>query len=1831
MADRRTQRGSNNKQTASCDSRSADVKRRSRSAGPPGKNKKRNSMDERKFLAAQEKKNKASRYYQRQQELKQGTRHSLYNEPQSDEGGFPNYSSSASDSDCNNKTNWMKSPLNIRNAKQNEKRQPSGTYDNGVYSINENEYNRLESQNMKNRQALRTGAARESDLRDKNGNPKHKFQKLEERRNQRIDFTVTSDDEVNSPEAGITKLRQRALQGSKQSPKLPDTLEDWNFSSKAPQVSSSLEVKRTYHGNVEQVENGSSSSEQITLRQIGPGIRVSKSPNQTSSDGGQRRGSGQEKKVAVQGSYRKIPKQESDFRQIQSANTPEVENTPKQTDAARTGDSINRIRELPSGGYVRYTVEHQGNIPLNVRNVQNRGAENVINFQEVKSSQPVTIKKAMDRMDNKRKSYSDEDSLDDLVESNIQYLESEFENGKLKKLNSQKPAKFPIPVEHRDVNKEKRRSASLDGYARSRPSCSDSFQSEVKLRLQIPSMVQNNRFHQTKIDTQNRGEAPKRHEHKLYSPQVPRKPVQTTANFQSQYPNGALFQNTVPKYERKFQSATASPYLQRRALNLGEMEDISRSETQINSQENGFSYQLPSNFIHPYFKEYQKTERTVYKNKDDDVISSESVIKSVSVPGMESGMFSDVDYDIEVSERIKKWEKYMKKPGLQDNSDKQLGSISETTNDWPMEPETPVPVPQTISVSSTSVTLTKAPSKPVEQGNPQEFKETYFEPKVKSTETNTHRIFRVLQDTKPQQDNPQTMDNTYNWVKNPLLMDTGVGDAQDIESSSTCVEESVLSPYIVSRQGWPPQSAATLIVEKRPSRLSRLEDEINELQDIKIESVRDLRRKFDSDASGNESADVTDTPSTPAVMTPMRQRRHFVRPPQNQESKTLYVQMSNQTENQSTPQSKSYERKINTLRVEKLPVEEDVWSPNMPSDKGMVSIERVKARTLQTIPFSEDPIWKEIEEMTNMELLVNDLNEPAAASPPIRPSVESSVLKRNSYIDFEKVPIPVTNTAKSPTVQQSKPVVKTKPYLTPTIQPLKLTIDTKSSVDALDEVLEDIRSSLQKKPLSPNVQRKRTDETGSSSILSPTVSSTGQIFFPTKSPTKSEVPSAAAAPWANQYGYKPSWQDQYGSSDLNPSMEQSTYVQNQPTYIDPQFTQFPHIINGNYQLDPHLLKEKLLSTGLADYLSETEESRRREPPTPPERKCDAERQVLRSMEELRKLAEDVETRLRQIRSKIVQSDEKKLDLVVSALKKFEPDINLKQDSKSESREEHSRKMEKMGEALSELNRIYKQLDIDEEKTKGSTSLGRSKSFNTNSSRPEFKRTFSDSDYNVNFYRDECLAEVEKETQREFEDINKSFQTLLAEVSSDAIQSPKTQMDDVDHNAQINATLENFLGEFRASNSRSTTETMEPTELKRHFTHSNENSPSVRNTCREILKSEVFTACSGPFNVLVGINGRQRPLPRKKPQSQATVKKEEMSKTDSTTSSLEDGSNWSPVPETKTSSIRVQLSPSLSRESVSKECSDCDEKQTNTSKAQRRFKKNANLTHRKSMPAEMIKKSVETQTADVNWATSVANMREKFSKIDREDSVSSESSVDFKGPKRRRQIARGIAMMLEFFSSSDDERGKMTLSHSQSAPDIRSLFVADCIDKPVSNKAQTPRAVKQRHETKSRKRSVELRRKDKAKEDKNEEASVVSTTSDDGYGTKPPVHPGKQRSFSPEVKNEGDVRRIQGECHGQTQTDESDFQTVQLCKGNDRKRTDDQESERPHSFHELLAMFEPNLSRLAKLKNSLRKCASVEEIQQETIFRKTFSSEPDLSKLNGLSSDRTIFKLEVMLK
>ena len=1510
-----------------------------------------------------------------------------------------------------------------------------------------------------------------------------------------------------------------------------------------------LEIKREVPVKDIPVENGSSSSEQITLRPIGPGIHHTNIQQM-----GQRNN--------VQGMYRKIPKQDSVFMNSQNVTTVELPDR-------GFGDSVNRLRELPSDGVARYINTVQST------NQYNRDNDQVINFHDVKAREPVLAKKAIDRVDKKRKSNSD-DSLDDLIESNIQYLESEIESGKLRRISDMQPTHFPVDSQKSSVRDI--RVTSCENVPRTN---NNSFQNEVKLRLQIPSVSvsQSQRSPTQRFDIRD-SISQSSHYEGLSSGSSSSLTTPSDIHVMSQ---SYVFQNTVPIVERKYQSATHSPYLQRKPTELVEMEDLSKSDSQLS--EHSFNYQRPSSYLNPQFLRYQ----TYGTQRPDDphVYESskiETIHKTLSAPVMENGMFSDVDYDIEVSERVKKWEKLMKKKNIVTSSEDGKSQVSLTTivesdggipDDWKVEPEAPVPIPQTVSLTSASVTVTRtSPSfqENMKQQRPPSpvITKTYFEPKVQSSENSTHRIFRVVQDPRCCKAVAKPTESQFNWVQSPLLRENSPYDNHQYPEQFI-EEESVLRPNITSKQGWPPSPSNIDDKVKKSSRLSKFEDELNELQDIKVQNVSDLRRKFDSDASGNESTDVTETPATPVRRTPLVQRKQFSQiPPQPQPP-----QVPEKRKRPPQPPVKVYERKVDKISIDPVSTtkqsDADVWSPKLESKKGLVSIERVTARTLQTIPFSEDPIWREIEEMTNIDKLLASeesekdsyFNRPetresskSVESEMTHSSVPSTYLKRNSRIEVQTPTTRQTVTSSgtkifAPSGEQQ--VVKTRPFITPKIQPLKLSVTTKSSIDALDEVLEDIRTSLQKR-------------TPKSETASPLVSkqTNVQSFFPNESVDNhlnrgnKGVVSAAYTHY-DPRSFRQSEEPPEKQSFSDPSLLSTSDVTNQnvPEFNDPAYTQYPHIVNGNYQLDPMLLKQKLLGTGLAD-ASETE-STKRIPPLPPERRyfpsqsdptissadptiSSAEEEVIRSMEELKKLAEDVETKLRQIKTKIIQSDEGKLDSIVTALRKFSPTVNPKFDpQKVESRAEHNTKKLKMQDALSELERIYESLDLNDENLlsraeRRETTLPRMSSHHDDAQKVGLKRTLSDSDYRYgaagippasysdsDFYDcargDDNIDDIELETQKEFENINKSFETLLAEVSqpiTNDVSSDYVQREE--HIAEIDAALESFLGEFRKGNSNVNESAMNADELAERIKASNKSQTNASsyevakpNTCRDIIKSEVFTATSGPFSVLVGINGNDR-RPRQKVKK--FVKKSDPSKTQRSSSDTRKSSNTR-AQSTRMCSVGVQHSSS--NESGSKEESESE----SSPQIVRRPKRPTHWQHRKSMPADMLKKSVETQTMESNWVSPVSEIREKFQHInERANSVSSENS-DAQGP-RRKQIAKGIAMMMEFFSSSEDERSRRSkLSHSHSAPDLTELFRAESVrsekvKSPTSNKPTTPRSVKQRHD-RSRKKSAELQ--GKVSDEKTDEFSVTSATSDDGQkaSSKPPRHPGlrKQKSFSPE--------------------------------------------------------------------------------------------------------------------
>ncbi|KAK3082969.1 hypothetical protein FSP39_010329 [Pinctada imbricata] len=1821
MADRNTSRFNVNRGAGN--QARIEVKRRSRSAGPNGKTKQRNSVDEKRFMAAQEKKNKSSRHYQRKQQQTK-TRHSMYNEPISDKEGFPDYlgSSSGSESDQGQKK-WIKNPLNVKKAKkaQNDKRK-SSSYDNADRANGKTSEIKFRNVTDSPDLPVRDYYKDISDRNYDNAGQKGKYQRLEELRKKRIDITVTSDEELNSPAYRISRLRQRALQGARGSLKLPDTLDEWDIINNKPRVPEKprhLEIKREVKVADIPVENGSSSSEQISLRQIGPGLRTNQGNIRPTNLVHQPM-----QNIQVQGSYRKIPKQDSVFMNSQNVNNVEERNN-------GMNDTAPRLRELPSGGVVRYVNVKSGS---HYAPNHETGNDKVISFNEVRTNEPVIPKKAIDRVDKKRKSHSD-DSLDELIESNIQYLESEIESGKLQQISKMQPGFFPVDSVN-NQGRDKRRSASWEGVTRD----NNSFQNEVKLRLQIPSLM---------TSSAQRSPSPRggNFESCSYSSPQPYRKVESLNQTSSSLPHQSdvqvvykthVFQNTVPKVERKMLSATHSPYLSRKPTELTEMEDLSKSDSQLS--EHTFAYQRPSNYLHPNFRLIQTSSlKSNHEGRSDEM--KNAILKSLSVPVMESGMFSDVDYDIEVSERIKKWEKLMEKKksvgSSIDDGQQSLTTIIESEctlpEAWQREPETPVPIPQTMSFTSASVTVSRASSSvdndnflPHRPHSPVTVK-TYFEPKVQSSENSVHRIFRVVQDPRCYKTiSSGANEPELNWVQNPLLREkTPYDNRIEQDQNNFVTEESVLRPNVTSKQGWPPQNFVVDEKTQKPSRISRFEDELNELQDIKVETVSDLRRRFNSDASGNESTDVTETPATPVRMTPLRQRKQYAQV-------TTQPQPKKATEKKvlppHVPPVKVFERKIDKISIapqSSKSNDAEVWSPNLESKKGLVSIERVTARTLQTIPFSEDPIWREIEEMTNIDKLLASEDKELAET-------KSNTVVECSSSDNVPHSIQIKSAVKS---QESNPsearqnffaaatahqnisdpsayqhLIKTRPFITPKIQPLKLSVNTKTSVDALDEVLEDIRNSLQKKS--------SVSETSSPMVKN-------RSFFPADSKNvqgdmaSKNVVSSAYTHY-DPSSYQSDRTDHHTVSEPI-SSDGAMFQQTQQQVIDPDFTQYG------------ILKKI--------------------PPPPPERKhlptfarsdsesTNAEEEVLRSMEELKKLAEDVEQKLRQIKTKIITSDEGNLDTIVTALRKFAPAVNPKFDPKKlETKDEHFAKKSKMKDALSELERIYDSLDLDDENLisraeRRETTLPRMTSHMASSQKTGLKRTVSDPDYtgsygmwrsnNDDFHHFEDLDHVERETQQEFDCINKSFETLLAEVSqpvefeSTAKASESTKRDE--HVAEINATLDDFLGKYRKNETDMYDSKYDPVKASDLVDQFKGNKPSVSspssqvsipNRCRDVMKSEVFTATSGPFSVLVGINGNPR---KTKSKVRKTAKKTTQNETVKPKSSS-----------VGTSTVGVQNSSS--NESGSKDESESESGRK--SQITRRQKRAQHWQHRKSMPADMLKKSVETQTSDAHWVSPVAVIKEKFqNRNERDTSVSSENS-DAQGP-RKKQIAKGIAAMMEFFSSSEDERGRRTrISHSHSAPDLMELFTSDPkksekVSSPTSGRPLTPRTVKQRHEARARKRSIDIQ--NKTSEEKTDEFSVTSATSDDGQKhSKPPRHPGlrKQKSSSPDKSDTGKT-----DSSLDRKTDKSD--SGKPDTGLDRITNDDEDKvpnsdqntnvvlrnkasdaeERPRSFHELLSTFETNKDRLAKMKSSLRKCASADNVLEETVFRKSYSSEPDL--------------------
>ncbi|CAG5123780.1 unnamed protein product [Candidula unifasciata] len=558
---------------------------------------------------------------------------------------------------------------------------------------------------------------------------------------------------------------------------------------------------------------------------------------------------------------------------------------------------------------------------------------------------------------------------------------------------------------------------------------------------------------------------------------------------------------------------------------------------------------------------------------------------------VDKGMFSDAEYDIEVSERVKKWETLLKVRESALKSDKRdLVTISENVNSNTFMPpasdthKAVVPSKQSRFVSSYA-----------DEPNPATV------PRVMSIETNARRFFQVIPDARM---NIQVQDVSNRLFPTPLSLRpektftsaselrqqvlasrvhplpvtagpvpvtykpsfAGESGQQVSPYKDTSFSGQQASPYSDSSySGQPVSSQKDTPVVRRISnkddvrnpekRGSKYREELNEISCMKSDSVGNLRRRFDTDSTNATSEDDKKSVSTASAKLSKPSKEYS-------------------SQNESTDWSQvlpSYNTKLR---------DSEVWSPNLESTQGVpVSIERVTARTLRTIPFSEDPFWKEIEQMTTFD---PSNREAMLTSEPVRSHHQVQLIPQQSFTLPAQPHRNVTSVVDK--------LQKSKSLYTPNIAPLTIDVNSRSSLNAanaLDDVLNDINRSPRKQ-LSP---KKRSLEIDSST----TNVATSDIsrFLKTR-------------PNSGQFGKSEYGKSEYGNDGSTRTLESglrglhrsdvSTARQQQPL----QLSQLPRQPNtqhrqaqpsqgftNNYQLDVNLLKQKLLNTGLAE--AETEE------------------------------------------------------------------------------------------------------------------------------------------------------------------------------------------------------------------------------------------------------------------------------------------------------------------------------------------------------------------------------------------------------------------------------------------------------------------------------------------------------------------------------------------------------------------------------------------------------------------------------------------------------------------
>ena len=1969
MAERRLQR-QNRKSGVSL---TGDAKRRSRSEGPNGRRRTRNSMHETSNVPKNQSKN-----------ISNG-RYSMYTGHVSDEDDLRAAQVQVSDSaDSDDQSRTRMSQKSDRS--KTDKRR-------SLHNVDKNDQDIMYVEQTPN--MFQNPQGRDLYISQRKPEPmsnKAKFLRMEENRKKRIDMTVTSDEEC-SPQLRISRLRQRAMRGS-----------NLDMDPSGFRESINIVPVRGDYSQQGWHENGFSQTDRVSADHISvyDDNRLSKYDENFNID--HMNGNFYPNYTKQQGArHDKLPNVLPEFL---PGNRASINRTPSSGSYDNANYNMmksnvqnqNMEQNLPGNNFAQNQAMFQQQVKMSGESPKMRS------FNEVKSNKPAPVRKAVEKIELVARSpNSSSDSLDDLIESNIQYLESEIESGKLKRqsgnYNQYQQVQDAQGQQKYIRDPRKQNVANITVH------------DEFMLRLQDPrSKVSNNR---TQI---------------VAAPNVVPKAVQKSTAHSvlpvNSYPKAVnnsqgYNQNNEPRHIPISGSATYSPYMQRK--HVEPIEDMSKSDSQLNKPVHVQVYYPGAQGHVPYPVLNQQTGNIMYVQQpvNDQLGGSEGSV----VAGPDSGMFSDVEYNIEVSERIKKWEKKLTPKELEEkrkvlNTIKEYESMSDSNQKDGVQ-ETPLEIRREIrqllsptdnsGIGKLSVNLAKSNSSISDVNEPYS---PYYEPKVVSSETNLHRIFRVVHEPKglvhatpvhitPEGDRPMVTGQSRRKKPNE------VSNQGSQSMSNVTLSESEIGSTM--QQSWPPMAVDSDSGIRKSWRTSRYEDEISEIKEIVSDNFRDIRKRFDSDVSESDTRRASSPVNvqqrnSPAQKTTATLTLNIqpVTPTQPRSPVTIRRKLSDQSANQTPPpaspntvpltpkserklpiyrsvpvETRSHQVPVETRSQQPAPIQTvietkpsytpnnelrppttvsldapEVWSPNMESRKGLVSIERVKARTLQTIPFSEDPVWKEIEGLATFEKPddvpievnfdeIDELLKLAAggvdnirANSNHRPDSSTKMMSTDmmtptnlnlSYADNLMTSSYNPNPPQVPYIQEKPRKLSDSAYMVPretkhafnppVIKPLKLNSKPKSTTSALDEVLEDIRASLQKKPLSPKLMKNLdTSESNSStnlSLQSPLTKSSKSFVFP-KEPgrvqvhSKSEPPIPPPPPAAQLLenvksstatpGYdnnQPNWQPQQQQQQ----QQHQPFVPPMPNaaYIDPEFTQYPYIINGNYHLDPNLLSEKLKSTGLVNESSDEHSSSalakmsakqiarsKFELPSTnqnvstgkPSKSQVPVHDLDQSVDDLRALAQEVEHKLNQIKSRIVAADEGRLDNILVALRKFAPMTEQKFFNVKFTPDFESEKVKrgKLEDALSELDRMYESLNLNDEDLmdraeRREEALNFQARMNHNKAKAGVN-TGSKPGEDTNILRRSQIDEIERQTQNEFEDITKSFQVLLDEVTkqcrSVAQSTGKFQppIYTVSHSQQF-------------SNQRPSDELRQ--EPPRHqLKHESQSQRAVQDSYNTAIK-ELESVAAGNIGPKVPLQSSTVYLNIDKSKSNNQRNNERLKETGSDPMSknldiqLESRSftkkNVSPMLNSPTAphnpfmSMATEFRPKpAGMESPVLETPGHKHQQTtttlqvelNNSKPQGqsrggRFRKRGNIEHRKSMPA--MTKTVETQTVETQTEPppSVSEMKERYEQ-NRKSSLQDyvlDNSADFRGSRPfGRKLSSGITKVSDLYDSSEDERKRDSkIRHSLSAPDIVSLL--DCFNEE---------SFRLKKDLKGSAQGISGSEQNRGPADERVQVLGAELGTCMTPQRKPPVYPVWQYPGQPEMQstkkvsevrkssatgdnfrtvsdNEVDVSREMGATSAGYYFGETVVRRRTRSMGAEQDETD-----RPRSFHELVATFEKDPQRLERLRLcGLRKCTSEDSMFTDLILQKIYHSESDLHAAEGAtikkSSSSSGLKLALEMK